>query len=118
MMKSVVILAAGALVATSANAAPAPTSFAQCSVCHTVSKGAANGIGPNLYGVIGKKAGGVKGYAYSSQLKAAKLVWDAKTLDTWLANPMKLVPGTKMAYMGQTDAKKRAEIAAYLKGLR
>ena len=103
--------------AASAQAA-APTSFAQCSVCHAVTKGAPAGLGPNLVGVYGRKAGSAPGYGYSPALKASKLVWTQVELDRWLTSPMKLVPGTKMAYMGQADAKKRAELVAYLKGLK
>lgn len=116
-MKTVFSAVALATLASSAHAA-APTSFAQCSVCHAVSKGAADGIGPNLYGVFGRKSGAVAGFNYSSALKAGKVVWTAATLDKWLTNPAAFIPGSRMPYAGQADAKKRAEVIAYLKTLK
>ena len=116
MMKSVLLIAATTIAASAQAAAPA--SFAQCGVCHAVAKGAPNGIGPNLNGVVGKTAGAVAGFNYSTALKTSKLVWNAATLDKWITNPMKLVPGNKMPYAGQADPKKRAEIVAYIKTLK
>ena len=116
------LFAAAALIA--AGAAPvsvqaaAPASFAQCSVCHAVTKGAANGIGPSLYGVVGRKSGVVAGFNYSSALKAGKVVWTPATLDKWLTNPAVFIPGSRMPYAGQAEAKKRAEVIAYLKTLK
>jgi len=117
VMKSVLMIATAAFAASGALAA-APASFAQCGVCHTVSKGAANGIGPNLYGVFGKKSGAVAGFNYSPALKAHKVIWDAKSLDKWLTAPASFIPGSRMPYAGQADAKKRAELVAYLKTLK
>ncbi len=117
MMKRALLVSAMALTAGSTQAA-APASFAQCGVCHAVVKGAPNGIGPNLAGVIGKKAGSVAGFNYSPALKASKVVWSAVTLDKWIANPLAFIPGSRMPYAGQADAKKRAEITAYLKTLK
>ena len=116
MIKSVLIMAVATISAGAQAAAPA--SFAQCGVCHAVTKGAPNGIGPNLNGVVGKTAGAVTGFNYSTALKTSKLVWNAATLDKWITNPMKLVPGSRMPYAGQADAKKRAEIVAYMKTLK
>ena len=121
MMKKTVLVSLAILAAASAQAkvhAAAPASFAQCGVCHAVTKGAPNGIGPNLNGVFGKSAGGVTGFNYSTALKTSKLVWNAATLDKWITNPMKLVPGSRMPYAGQADPKKRAEIVAYIKTLK
>jgi cytochrome c len=93
----------------------APSSFAQCGVCHKVEAGAPNGLGPNLHGIVGKKSGISVGYSYSPAMKAAGLIWDEKTLDSYLTKPQALVPGTRMSYAGQADAAKRAEIIAWLK---
>jgi cytochrome c len=112
-----VVVAAAAGAHTNVHAA-APVAFAQCGVCHQVSKGAPNGIGPNLYGMAGKKAGAAAGFSYSPALKASKLVWNDATLDKWIANPMKLVPGNRMPYAGLADAAKRKEVVAYLKTLK
>ncbi len=107
------------------NAAPAvevaggkPAAFAQCAVCHSVEKGGKAIVGPDLWGVVGSAAGSRPGFTYSDPLKAAGLTWDAATLDKWLTNPAKLVPGTKMAFPGQPDAAKRQAIIDYLTTLK
>ncbi len=83
----------------------------QCGICHTITS---NRVGPMMTGVYGRKAGTVPEYNYSPAMKAATLSWDATTLDQWLENPAKLVPGTKMA-IKISDPQKRADIIAYLK---
>lgn len=77
-------------------------------------RGGKNGIGPNLYGIVGKAAASTPGFAYSPALKASKLKWDEATLNDFLAGPMKKVPGTKMP-IGTPDAAKRTAIIVYLK---
>ncbi|MFC3172872.1 c-type cytochrome [Novosphingobium bradum] len=97
--------------------AGAPAAFAQCAACHSPVPGK-HGIGPSLAGVYGTKAGEIAGYAFSPALKASGLTWDDATLDKWLAGPMRLVPGTRMTYAGQSDPAKRAELIAWLKTLK
>lgn len=101
-------------LATTAHAA-APADFARCQVCHQVSKGGPNGLGPNLYGVVGKKAGvNAKGFNYSAALKGSGLVWNEATLDKWIENPRQLVAGTMMAFPGLKDPAKRKAIIDWL----
>jgi cytochrome c len=100
------------------SATATPEAFAQCTACHNTAKDAAPSIGPNLFGVVGRKAGTLPGYAYTSELKAYGKTWDDATLDQWLTSPMTTVPGTRMSYAGQPDAAKRKEIIAYLKTLK
>lgn len=109
--------AAGETVAAAPAAGAKPAAFAQCAACHAVEPGK-HGVGPSLHGVYGTKSGAIAGYAFSDAMKGANLTWDDATLDTFLAAPMKTVPGTKMAYAGQPDAAKRKELIEYLKTLR
>jgi cytochrome c len=71
--------------------------------------------GPNLHGVFGRKAGTEGGFAYSEELKASGLVWDAATIDKWVANPKAMVAGTKMSFVGVKNEKDRVDLVAYLK---
>lgn len=83
----------------------------RCFACHSVD---ANRVGPLHRGVFGRKAGGVAGYDYSPALKKSTVIWNDKTLDQWLADPEKLIPGQKMGY-SVMEAKDRADLIAYLK---
>ena len=98
------------------DAAAGGMAFQQCAECHA--PGTADGAGPGLKGVFGRRAAGKQGFAYSPALVASKIVWDDKTLDAFLADPQKAVPGTSMAYGGDDDARERADLVAYLKTLK
>jgi cytochrome c len=85
-----------------------------CRTCHTLKEGD-NRLGPNLHNVIGRKAGSVPDYGYSSAMKDADLTWDRATLDRFIANPDQVVPVNRMKpYGGLTSAEERAKIIAYL----
>ena len=101
---------------STAQTAPAAgaQAFAACRACHTLNKGGRNGVGPNLNGIIGRQAGSVAGFNYSPAMKASGLKWDDKTLNEFIAAPMKKVPGTRMP-IGVADPAKRAALIAYLK---
>ena len=85
----------------------------QCGICHDVAPDK-NRIGPSLFGVAGRKAGGVAGFNYSDANKNSGLTWDQATLDKYLADPRGVVPGTKMTYAGVKNGQQRADIIAYL----
>jgi cytochrome c len=85
-----------------------------CRTCHTLREGD-NRLGPNLHKVVGRKAGSVPGYGYSSAMTDAGMVWDKGTLDRFIANPDEVIPGHNMKpYGGIASAEERAKIVAYL----
>lgn len=90
-----------------------PVSFGLCAMCHSDEPGK-NGLGPSLFGVVGRPAGTGPGYSYSPAMKDSNLTWDEATIDRYLQHPREVVPGTKMSYAGLNDPKKRAEIVSYL----
>lgn len=92
--------------------------FALCSACHAVDEGAGNKVGPNLFAIVGAKAGAVEGFAYSDAMKSSGLVWNETELDAFVTNPAGKVPGTSMATGAIADAEKRAAVIAYLKSLK
>ena len=114
---------AGLLLTESATAAPAADPAAgqqifkaQCGICHSVAAGV-NGIGPTLFGVVGRSAGGVPGFQYTADHKKLGVTWDAATLDKYLTNPRAMVPDTTMIYLGLKDDADRATLIAYLETL-
>jgi cytochrome c len=118
-MKPAAWLGMLAAVAT-ATAAAAPSAgshageavYARCLGCHAL---AYDRTGPRHCGLFGRRAGSVPGFAYSDAMKRADIVWSAATLDRFLADPAKAVPGTSMGYAGVTDRGERAALIAYLK---
>ena len=116
---------AALIVATTVIAAPAfaapverPGAFAICGVCHKVEKGAPSGIGPNLFGIGGTKAGEVAGYTFSPAMKASGIVWTKPKLLAYIQAPQKVVPGTKMTFAGLKDPKAAEAVANYVMSLK
>lgn len=113
------VLAAGSGHADPAgNASRGSALFNRCYICHANTRGAANRMGPDLFGVIGRKAGTYPGYSYSPAMKKAGFVWTVPKLEAYLADPQKLVPGNNMPLAGISDAQQRADIATYLATLK
>jgi cytochrome c len=89
-----------------------------CAVCHSFGKGEPNKIGPNLFGVVGRKSATAPGYMYSMAMMNANLTWDMPTLQVYLQGPQKKVPGTKMGFPGFSDPGEEADTIAYLATLK
>jgi len=85
----------------------------QCGTCHTIAPGGPAKLGPPLKGMVGRKAGTVPGYAYSTALKGWGQTWTTANLDQYLAKPAAVVPGTKML-VGVANPQQRAAVVAYL----
>lgn len=117
----VAVIAASASVSDAQVAALAPArgkqAFQGCGACHSDKPGVIR-LGPSLAGIFDKPAGQVQGFRYSPALANAKLRWDRKTLDAFIAKPRAVVPGNRMAYPGVSDPAKRKLIIDYLQSLR
>jgi cytochrome c len=85
--------------------------YERCQACHSLER---NRTGPKHCGLLGRKAGGVADFSYSKALKDSGIVWDAASLDRFLENPFKAVPGTRMGYAGVKDPQERADLIAFL----
>jgi len=89
--------------------------FARCTNCHEVGPGARNGFGPQLNGIVGRKAGSAPAYAYSAALKKAGFVWNEQNLIAFIRDSEKVVPGNKMRFLSFMSEKQAGEIVAYLR---
>ncbi|MEX0341242.1 MAG: cytochrome c family protein [Erythrobacter sp.] len=104
----------GTLLA-SADAAAGERVFAKCTACHTIDQGGANGIGPNLYGIMGKAiGGGAAGFAYSSALAGKGGEWSWENMNAWLESPRGFANGTKMSFAGLSKPEDRANVMEFM----
>lgn len=90
--------------------------FKKCAACHSADKGGASKVGPNLWGIIGRKAGSVAGFGYTDAMKGAG-DWSFQHLAEFVHNPKATVPGTKMVFAGLPEAGDIADLLAYLRTL-
>jgi len=95
-----------------------PAQFATCLTCHSVERDAPGKIGPNLFGVVGSKAGAKADYAYSEAMKTSGILWSPAELSAFLLAPQTRVPGTKMTMKGPSDEKVRQAMIDYLATLK
>ena len=86
--------------------------YARCLACHAL---AYDRVGPRHCGLMGRRAGSLPGFNYSQAMRSSGITWDEKTLDLFLAKPLKVVPGSTMTYDGITDPTDRIDLIAYLR---
>jgi cytochrome c len=115
ILLSLIAVVASAGAASAQDAAAGEKVFAQCRACHQVGPTAKNGVGPQLNGLIGRKAGTVENYNYSPANKNSGLTWDEATFREYIRDPRAKVPGTKMVYAGLKDEQRITDLIAYLK---
>ena len=113
----VAFLVLGAKPTLAADVEAGKIAFKKCALCHTAEAGK-NKIGPSLFGVVGRKSGSVDNFSYSEAMKNFDHTWDTETLDTYLADPRAVVPGTKMIFPGIKDKTERDDVIAYLETLK
>ena len=92
--------------------------FSQCRACHSIDAGGRSGVGPNLHGVIGRKAASVEGFRYSNAMKEKGdqgWTWSEENLHPYLRNPKEVVPGTNMSFPGIKNDQQLNDLIAYLK---
>ena len=119
MRSLTVVLATIALPVSLAHAAgdiqAGKTAFARCASCHQVGPSARAGFGPQLNGIVGRRAGSTPDFNYSDALKGSGIVWSEQSLAAFLKDPGKTVPGNKMRFYGMGSDKQVADLIAYLR---
>lgn len=95
------------------DAAAGETVFAQCRTCHLVDEGK-NGVGPSLYGIVGRQAGSIEGFRYSDANANSGVTWTPEVMFEYLEAPREFMPGTRMAFPGLKNPQDRADVIAYL----
>jgi cytochrome c len=92
--------------------------FQKCAACHSVEKGGKNGIGPNLYNIVGRQVGSDPTFTYSNAMKTKGGNWDAASLDAYIAGPAKYMPGTRMSFAGLQNPNERNAVVEYMATLK
>ncbi|MGG5818643.1 c-type cytochrome [Falsiroseomonas sp. HW251] len=112
------VATASALPAQAQDAAAGQRIFNQCRACHVIDNNGRNGVGPNLHGVVGRRAASIESFRYSAnmrQLGEQNHVWTEDNLRAYLANPKAVVPQGSMAFPGLRDPQQITDVIAYLK---
>lgn len=115
LMGFLALLFASPVLAVDGNPAQGQRVFGACAACHSL-RPDQNMTGPSLAGVLNRRAGTLASFnRYSPAMKAANIEWNDKTLDEWIADPQRIIPGNQMTFPGIKDAKQRADLIAFLK---
>ncbi|WEJ98170.1 MAG: cytochrome c family protein [Candidatus Sphingomonas phytovorans] len=116
-LTSIAMLAGSTMASAAppADAAAGAVVFKKCGACHSLDPSGRNGLGPNLRGVVNRKAAAAPGFSYSPAMKASALVWNDKNLASFLAAPRQALPGTKMIFIGLPNAQDQANVIAFLR---
>ncbi|HEY5347648.1 MAG TPA: cytochrome c family protein [Rhizomicrobium sp.] len=117
-VKCLALLLTVAGIAHAGDARKGAAIFQRCAACHSADKDGGNGLGPNLFGVVGRKAASLPDFYYSPALKKSGLTWTNDKLKLWVAGPAKLVPGTRMSFAGLSNPSDVADLVAYLDTLK
>jgi len=124
MVRAATLLLASALLLGTALPAAAQDAeagkrvFNQCRACHTIDAGGRNGVGPNLHGILGRKAASVQGFNYSPAMKKKGeegFIWTDENFRAYIANPREAIPGNRMTYPGLRNQQQMNDLIAYLK---
>lgn len=107
------LVAAAGVARADGDAARGEKKFEECATCHSLKQGE-NGVGPSLHGLFGRKAAEIAAFRYSAPMKRSGIMWTAKTVDEFIADPQKVVVGNRMPYAGLPDMDDRADLIAYL----
>ena len=112
------MFSASGVFAQEGDAARGERVFQRCYACHSIAPGETTSVqGPSLFQIVGRPAGAIAGFDYSDAMRekaAAGLVWDAATIDRYIADPEMVVPGTRMSVPPMRDKQERADLIAYL----
>lgn len=116
LLAALCLLPTLACAALAGDAEAGRRAFQACASCHAVGARAHSGFGPQLNGIIGRRAGSLKDYRYSEAMTRSGIVWDEKTLAAFVKGPSDVVPGTRMRFWGIGDERRIADLIAYLRG--
>jgi cytochrome c len=112
-------LASGGAASVHADSSAGKSLFnMQCAMCHSVGKGAVSTVGPNLFGVVGRKAGSLAGFSYSPAMKAVDYAWTTDKIAAYLKAPATVIPGNRMPFAGLKGGQKAEDVADYLATLK